>query len=165
MNKYFRLSTPAISAIVFLAACGGGDKPTTATAGQSAAPPAAQGTQAMPRSPSPAGAKVFFISPHDGDVVPATFRIEFGVTGMTVVRAGENVPDSGHHHLLIDTDLPDLSLPIPADANHIHFGDGSTSTERTLAPGQHTLQLLFADYLHIPHAPPVYSDRITITVE
>jgi hypothetical protein len=84
---------------------------------------------------------------------------------MTVVQAGDNTPDSGHHHLLIDTGLPDLSLPVPADANHVHFGDGSTVTERTLPSGEHTLQLLFADYLHIPHLPLVYSEPITITVE
>lgn len=119
----------------------------------------------MPRTPAPAGARVYFIAPADGAVVPGTFTVEFGLDGMAVVRAGDNTPDSGHHHVLIDTDLPDLALPIPADANHVHFGDGRSSTELTLPPGQHTLQLLFADYLHIPHDPPVYSDRITITVE
>jgi hypothetical protein len=120
----------------------------------------------LPRTASPVGARVFFIMPANGETVPATFTIEFGVGGMTVVPAGDNTPDSGHHHLLIDTDLPEnLGLPIPADANHVHFGDGSTSTERTLAPGQHTLQLLFADHLHIPHSPPVYSERITVTVK
>jgi hypothetical protein len=72
---------------------------------------------------------------------------------------------SGHHHVLIDAELPAMDMPIPADANHVHFGDGSSTTELTLEPGEHTLQLLFADHLHIPHDPPVYSDRITITVE
>ena len=67
--------------------------------------------------------------------------------------------------MLIDTGLPVLDLPIPADANHVHFGDGSSSTRLELAPGEHTLQLLFADHLHIPHEPPVYSEPITITVE
>lgn len=120
----------------------------------------------LPRTASPAGASVFFITPMDGETVPTTFAVEFGVEGMTVVPAGDNTPDSGHHHLLIDTGLPEnLGLPIPADANHVHFGDGSTSTERTLPPGEHTLQLLLADHLHIPHSPPVYSERITITVE
>jgi hypothetical protein len=120
---------------------------------------------AMPRTPAPEHAKVFFNAPADGAVVPATFTVAFGVEGMTVVRAGDNSPASGHHHLLIDTDLPDAALPIPADANHVHFGDGSSSTELTLPAGEHTLQLLFADHLHIPHDPPVYSARITVTVE
>jgi len=67
--------------------------------------------------------------------------------------------------VLIDTDLPDLSLPIPADENHVHFGDGRTSTELTLQPGQHTLQMLLGDHMHIPHDPALMSDTITITVE
>jgi len=82
-----------------------------------------------------------------------------------VLPAGEDADNSGHHHILIDTDLPDMALPIPADPKHVHFGDGSTTAELMLAPGAHTLQLLFADYLHIPHDGPVYSERITITVE
>jgi hypothetical protein len=84
---------------------------------------------------------------------------------MSVAPAGDSTPMSGHHHVLIDAELPAMDMPIPADANHVHFGDGSSTTELTLEPGEHTLQLLFADHLHIPHDPPVYSDRITITVE
>lgn len=146
-----------------LTACGSRDEPaatepTPATA-ESALDPIPGNT------PAPESARVFFITPQDGDIVPETFSVEFGIEGMAVVRAGDNSPNSGHHHLLIDAELPDMTLPIPADANHVHFGDASTSTERTLPPGEHTLQLLFADYLHIPHKPPVYSDRITITVQ
>jgi hypothetical protein len=84
---------------------------------------------------------------------------------MMVVPAGDSTANSGHHHVLVDTDLPDMSLPVPKDERHVHFGDGSSATELELAPGEHTLQLLFADFLHIPHEPPVYSERITITVE
>jgi hypothetical protein len=65
----------------------------------------------------------------------------------------------------VDAGLPDPGLPIPADENHIHFGDGSTSTELALAPGPHTLQLLLGDHLHIPHNPPVTSEIISITVK
>jgi hypothetical protein len=119
----------------------------------------------LPRTSSPQGAGVFFISPADGDTVTSPVTVEFGITNMNVVKAGEMAADSGHHHLLIDTGLPNPDMPIPADAQHRHFGDASTSTELTLEPGQHTLQLIFADYLHIPHNPPVYSETITITVE
>jgi len=91
--------------------------------------------------------------------------VVFGIEGMQVVPAGENAPHSGHHHLLIDTGLPDLGLPIPKDAQHVHFGDGRTETQITLEPGQHTLQMLLGDHLHIPHDPPLVSDPITILVE
>jgi len=126
------------------------------------APPA---QVALARTASPDGAGVFFISPADGDTVSNPIKVEFGIEGMAVVRAGDNQPNSGHHHLLIDTGLPDLGTPIPADDQHIHFGDGSTSTEITLPAGQHTLCMLLGDHQHIPHDPPVVSESITITVE
>jgi Domain of unknown function (DUF4399) len=162
--------TLMLYALPLLAACGQDHAPAehAAPATEPAVPVAEQAVDskpAMPRTPAPDGAKVFFITPADGAVVTGTFSVEFGVEGMAVVRAGDNTPASGHHHLLIDTDLPDLALPIPADANHVHFGDGRTSTELTLPAGEHTLQLLFADHLHIPHDPPVYSERISVRVE
>lgn len=130
-----------------------------------ATPMAAAPVAAMPRTPSPAGARVFFVSPADGSTVSSPVHVEFGIEGMTVVAAGVNEADSGHHHLLIDTGLPDPGLPIPKDENHMHFGDGSTATELNLAPGSHTLQLLLGDHLHIPHEPPVMSTVITVFVE
>ena len=119
----------------------------------------------MPRTASAEGAKVFFISPANGATVSNPITIEFGISGMDVVKAGDNQAHSGHHHLLIDADLPDPSLPIPSDANHVHFGDGSTSTEITLEVGEHHLQMLLGDYLHIPHDPPLVSEPILIIVE
>jgi hypothetical protein len=120
---------------------------------------------AIPRSSSPESARLFFITPADGETVSSPVAVEFGLEGMGVVAAGVNEAHTGHHHVLVDTGLPDLGLPIPADANHIHFGDASTSTELTLEPGEHTLQLLLGDHLHIPHDPAVMSETITITVE
>jgi len=130
-----------------------------------AATPATSAQIAPPRTASAAGASVFFISPTDGATVSSPVSIEFGIDGMSVAPAGVNEAHSGHHHLLVDAGLPDLGLPIPADSNYIHFGDGSTATELELAPGEHTLQLLLGDHLHIPHSPPVASEVITITVE
>lgn len=120
---------------------------------------------AMPRSASPGDARLFFVTPNDGDTVTNPVTVEFGLEGMEVAKAGTDKPHSGHHHLIIDAELPDLGMPIPATDNYIHFGDGSTSTEITLEPGRHTLRLLLGDHMHIPHQPPVYSEEITITVE
>jgi hypothetical protein len=119
----------------------------------------------MPRTASAEGASVFFITPANGSTVTNPIQIEFGIEGMDVVKAGDNQPNSGHHHLLIDTDIPNLGLPIPADERHVHFGDGRTATEIVLPPGEHTLQMLLGDHLHIPHEPPLVSEAITITVE
>jgi hypothetical protein len=84
---------------------------------------------------------------------------------MDLAPSGTDRPNSGHHHIIVDHELPDLSLPVPKDAQRIHYGDGRSETELDLGPGQHTLQLLFADHLHIPHDPPLISERISITVE
>ncbi len=119
----------------------------------------------LPRMASPEGASVFFISPADGDTVSNPVFVEFGLQGMAVVKAGDEQPESGHHHLIIDAQLPDLALPIRADDNYRHFGDASTSAEVTLDSGEHTLRLLLGDHRHIPHDPPLMSDTITIVVE
>jgi Domain of unknown function (DUF4399) len=116
-------------------------------------------------SPSAPGASVYFIEPEDGATVPSTFTVKFGLKGMTIAPAGTDQPNSGHHHLLIDVaQLPDMMQPLPANDHIVHFGKGQTETTVTLPPGEHTLQLVFANYLHIPHEPPVISKRITVTV-
>lgn len=118
----------------------------------------------LPRSPAPAGAELYFIAPQDGATVTSPLTVRFGLKGMGIAPAGSAMPDTGHHHLLIDTGLPPLDLPVPADAQHLHFGKGQTETVLTLAPGTHRLQLLLGDHRHLPHDPPVKSKEITITV-
>jgi len=121
---------------------------------------------AAAQTPSPAGAKVYFINLKDGDAVNSPFLVQFWLSGMGVAPAGVEKPNTGHHHLLIDTALSaeQMKEPIPSDANHVHFGGGQTEAMVTLPPGQHTLQLVLADWTHIPHVPPVMSQPITITV-
>mgnify|MGYP001815289997 FL=1 len=117
------------------------------------------------RSPSPKGATVGFANLEDGDMVPTEFKVVFSISGMGIAPAGVQIDNTGHHHLLIDVaELPDLSKPLPATENIIHFGKGQAETELNLSEGQHTLQLVLADYRHIPHQPPVVSDVITIKV-
>lgn len=121
---------------------------------------------ALPRSPAPSEAKVYFIAPANGDTVASTFTVRFGLTGMGIAPAGIQMEHTGHHHLLVDLDaLPAEGLPLPNDAQHIHFGKGQTETTLTLAPGTHTLQLILGDHLHVPHQPVVASEKITITVK
>nr|WP_225444699.1 DUF4399 domain-containing protein [Pseudomarimonas arenosa] len=114
---------------------------------------------------SPADAELYFISPQDGARLKSPVTVRFGLRGMGVAPAGIDLPATGHHHLLIDTDLPPLDQPIPADAKHLHFGKGQTEVQLELTPGEHTLQLLLGDHLHTPHKPVVKSARITITIE
>jgi Domain of unknown function (DUF4399) len=121
---------------------------------------------AQDRTPSPPGAEVYIISPKDGAIVHNPVRVQFGLKGMGIAPAGVKFDNTGHHHLLIDTDPPpDQSTPLPATDKIVHFGKGQTETTVTLSPGKHTLQLLLADANHIPHSPPVVSKKITITVK
>lgn len=115
-------------------------------------------------SPAPAGAGVYFVDVRDGAVIPPKSVIHFGLHGMGIAPAGVPREHAGHHHLLIDADLPPLDQPIPNDFNHLHFGAGQTEARVTLPPGRHTLQLLLADEEHVPHDPPVFSQPVRILV-
>ncbi|MBC7184942.1 MAG: DUF4399 domain-containing protein [Marinobacter sp.] len=118
------------------------------------------------RSEAPTNAGVYFVQPTDGATVDQTFKVVFGLRNMGVAPAGVEKSGTGHHHLLIDTEVPsDLSKPLPATDQIKHFGGGQTETEITLSPGKHTLQLLVGDHSHVPHNPPVASDKITVMVE
>lgn len=135
---------------------------TIAAAMASLGPASAQ-TKGGPAT-SPPGAAVYFIGIKDGDTLSATPTIHFGLRKMSVAPAGIGRENAGHHHLIIDAPLPPLDQPIPNDFNHLHFGGGQSEAQVTLTPGKHTLQLILGDKDHIPHTPPVYSERITVNV-
>ena len=118
------------------------------------------------RTKAPEAARVYFISPKNGDTVAQKFTVQFGLKGMGIAPVGINQPNTGHHHLLVDlAQMPNMSSPLPANDNIRHFGGGQTEVDLTLPPGKHTLQLVLGDYLHTPHEKPVMSDKITITVK
>lgn len=146
-----------------LAACGQQEPAAPPAPPPAAAPPPATAT--LPRTPAPAGASAYLVEPTDGATVTSPVRVVFGLKGFGVAPAGVERTDAGHHHLLVDTGLPEnLGLPIPNDEQHRHFGGGQTEVELTLAPGRHTLQLLLGDHLHVPHDPPIASAVVTVEV-
>ncbi len=117
-------------------------------------------------SSAPENADVYFIEPTDGAQVASTFTIKFGLRGMGIAPAGVNVENTGHHHLLVDFDGElDMTQPLPASDQVRHFGKGQTETEITLPAGEHRLQLVLGNYLHIPHEPAVMSYVITVMVK
>lgn len=118
-----------------------------------------------PPASAPDGAEVYFVSPADGDEVEGEVKVVFGLRNMEVVPAGDMTENAGHHHLLIDAPDVAMDAPLPSTEQIVHFGGGQTETTLTLAPGEHTLQLLLGDGLHRPHNPPVMSEKITITVK
>lgn len=120
---------------------------------------------AADRTPSPPNAEAFIIWPPDGAVIPGgKLWVRMGLRNMGVAPKGIETPNVGHHHLLIDTDLPPMDEHIPSDRNHLHFGAGETEARIELPPGKHSLQLLLGDYDHVPHDPPIYSKKISIIV-
>lgn len=116
-------------------------------------------------APAADGARAYIISPRDGATVQSPVTVVFGLQNMGVAPAGVDKANTGHHHLLIDAGLPPPGQPIPSNEHYRHFGGGQTQTTLELEPGTHTLQLLLGDKNHIPHDPPVMSDRITIHVK
>ena len=120
---------------------------------------------AIELSPSLDNASVYFISPSDEESISGKVTVRFGLENFGVAPAGTQILNTGHHHLIIDADLPPLNLPIPADKNYVHFGKGQTEVELVLSKGTHTLQLLLGDFRHVPHNPPIFSKRITVQVD
>jgi hypothetical protein len=118
------------------------------------------------RTPAPDNAQVYFIWPSDGMVIHRALWVRMGLRNMGVAPKGTDMAKTGHHHLLIDVDLPEnMNEPIASDRSHLHFGAGETEARVELPPGRHTLQLLLADKDHVPHDPPIYSKKITVTVK
>jgi len=114
-------------------------------------------------SSSPENAVAYIITPADGATVSEQFTVQFGLRGMGVSPAGIARDNTGHHHLIIDGEIPALGQPMGSQVQH--FGGGQTETTVTLPKGEHTLQLILGNHLHVPHHPPVVSEKITITVE
>ena len=155
------IEVAAIGALLgLMSACGTDEQPAVTNEADAPSAPAT-----LPRNEAAPGASVFIISPVNGATVASPVTVKFGVSGIAIQPAGSAMDNSGHHHLLIDTELADPSLPVPSDPQHLHFGKGQTETLLELEPGEHRLQLVLGDTNHVPHVNPVISDPITITVE
>lgn len=117
----------------------------------------------MPAASENLPQSVNFTSPENDEKVKSPVKVVMQVQGMKVEAAGEVVPNSGHHHLIIDGESTPEGTVVPADASHIHFGQGQTETEVELSPGKHTLTLQFANGAHQSYGPDM-SQTITIEV-
>ena len=107
----------------------------------------------------------YFPNLKNGDRIETPFLLKFGLSGgwglapISKAAGGK----SGHHHLLINRDLPlDFKQALPFNEQYRHFGNGQMETVLTLAPGTYTLRMLLANDKHIPHF--VYSKPITVVV-
>lgn len=106
--------------------------------------------------------RVFFVSPDNGAKVKNPVKLVFGVEGMGIRKALEDINDktTGHHHIIVDGGYVEKDQPVPADAKHIHYGGGQTETEITLKPGKHTLTMQLADGAHRS-----YGKELSATIE
>jgi hypothetical protein len=155
MPVNLRLAAIAPALLLALTACapeGSGTASTAAIPGASTTPFEGQGPH------------LYITNLVDGQTVKSPVRVAFGLQGYGVAPAGVTMPNTGHHHLFIDTTAVTPGAPVPADPNHVHFGGGQTETAVTLTPGQHTLMLVLADANHVPFTPSIQSEPITITV-
>jgi hypothetical protein len=155
-----------IICVALLNGCGNKPQPPGPTSEPAASATTTPAATPLPRTAAPAGARVSIVSPANGEKVKSPVTVKFAIEGISLAPAGSSDPNSGHHHLLVDTALPEaMGQVIPKDDRHLHFGKGQTETQIELPPGEHTLQLLLGDGNHVPHDPPVYSQQILITVE
>jgi hypothetical protein len=96
--------------------------------------------------------RVFFVNLSENASIPSSVFVKFGLEGMRIRPAGEDVADqtSGHHHILIDeaTGFIPEGQVVPMDERHIHYGKGQTEDLLKLTPGAHTLTLQLADGAH-----------------
>jgi hypothetical protein len=120
---------------------------------------------AIARTPRPENARLYVISPAAGEAVASPVTVRFGLSGMGVAPAGVATPNTGHHHLILDSALPALDVPLPKDDKHRHFGGGETEVTIELPPGPHAIQLVLGDKDHVPHDPPLVSERVQFTVK
>ncbi len=116
--------------------------------------------------PPPHGsAQAYFANLKDNDKIETPFVLSFGLSGGWGLApiAAPIGGKSGHHHLLINRDLPlDFKKPLPFNEQYIHFGKGQMETVLSLAPGTYSLRLLLADERHLPHF--VYGKPVSVTV-
>jgi hypothetical protein len=113
--------------------------------------------------PAPRAAETYFTNLKDGGTYESPFVARFGLSMRGLVPAGQTAGRAGHHHLLVNQDLPlDFKKPLPFTDRYIHFGKGQMEMVVNLPPGKYTFRLLLADQGHIPYF--VYSKPLSVTI-
>ena len=138
-----------------VAACGGAEEQADVAA-----------DDMMATRVAPPNASVSITAPADGsEVMGSSVTVQLEVSSMPIVPATDPTPGTGHHHLFLDADLTDASVPVPTVPNSIiHMGDASSSfTFEDLTPGEHRIIAVVADFTHFPLQPWVV-DTVTFTV-
>lgn len=99
---------------------------------------------------------VSITSPSEGDTLTGSaVHITLGSTGIEIAPAADARPETAHHHLYLDTDVPESEAPIPMGMTGVvHLGQGQTDYHwENVAPGPHRIIAVLADPGHIPLRP------------
>ena len=110
--------------------------------------------------------QVRFVAPADGAVVTSPFKVVFGVNGLQVKPAGEEIENNlaGHHHLIINAGPVKAGESVPFSDTHIHYGKGQTEAMVELKPGTYKLTMQFANGAHVSYGA-VRAATISVTVK
>ena len=108
---------------------------------------------------------VYFVKPRDGDVIegPVVY-VAMGVKGKELRPAGEIIPGTGHHHLIIDSEVIERGKLVPSKMEIMHFGNAETEVPVSLSKGKHKLTLQFTNGHHISYGEK-WRRTIYITVK
>ena len=95
----------------------------------------------------------------------SSVMVTLEVSGLTIAPAGTTDPGTGHHHLMIDRDLPVGGLLIPSFPGQVHLGQGQVEYEiEGLDAGEHRVIAVVGDGTHIPLDPWVV-DTVRFVIE
>ena len=129
------------------------------------APTDAATPEALAEQTAPAAPRVYFVGLEDGATVPLTVQLQFAAENFTIepVADGAIHHGAGHFHIGLDTDCLPAGTVIPTADPWIHFGDGSSTIEVPLTPGEHRLALQIGDGEHRTLPDPGLCTVIRVT--
>ena len=160
MTNRFRtgLSLPVVSValIISVGACAEPQEQDASVASESTA-----------AESSVAQRSITITAPGEGETVSGPdVTVHLSAENMEIVPAGDMTPNSGHHHIIVNADLPAMGAPIPAvEGVYIHMGMGQTEYTLTgLEPGEYRIIALVGDHVHVPLDPPV-ADTVRFIVQ
>jgi hypothetical protein len=167
MKKF--LAIPAVLLMGLISCNSGNNSETTTSTDSTATSTDTSASMSMSTEANmpevPAGATVYFKNLKTGETVSSPVKVEMGANGISVDSAGTVKPNSGHFHILIDSeDSIPTGVVVAKDSTHLHFGNAQQTATITLPPGKHKLALQFADGAHRSYGSKL-DTTITINVK
>jgi hypothetical protein len=118
------------------------------------------------KEPATSDVTVSITSPIEGDTVSGSaVHITLDATGIEIAPAADARPETAHHHLYLDVDVPQLDGAIPMGvAGVVHLGQAQKEYHwENVTSGPHRIIALLADPGHLPLKPWV-TDTVNFVV-